>query len=300
VILSLKGERGDVELRNPNGQLVRIITKEAAKQMAQEKAEQLEPDLILYEILKSLSEEEKKELGTVLEAIERETATVKEILSCDPDEVIELYSDKAYQQFIQFLDHDHTEIPIDQYHQGSFLELIERFFSKLGHKEEAVKVRGYIVTQKLAPILEHLLSKDGDISNESLLSLRVKGFLFHMLCECIYNIKNIMVVDITHDFLINCSAILKTLQREGFRIQLWVDHFKRIACAHFGLYTTEKVNNALCEIDGDLAKHSTETEALKEKRERITYAKSAKSSFTEKCLREALSLKRWRAGTGLP
>lgn len=135
--MSLQGEYGDVELRNPNGQLVRMITKlEAAKlQMVQVKEEQLELDLNLYGILKSLSEDEKNELGTVLEAIERERDTAKKILSCDPDEVV-LFSDEAYKQFIQFLDDHDKEIPIDQIHQGSSLVLIERFSSNLGPKEE--------------------------------------------------------------------------------------------------------------------------------------------------------------------
>ena len=308
--MSLKGKYGNVELRNPNGQLVGMVTKEAAEQMVhmQEKEKQLEPDLILYEVLRSLSEDEKKELGTVLEAIERETATAKEILSWDPDEVV-LFSDKGYKQFIQFLDDHDREIPIDdhdrkipmdQIHQGSFLDLIERFSSKLGHKEEAVNVSGYTATQKLAPILEHLLSKYGDLSDKSLLSPRVKGFLFHMLCEYVYNMKNIKVVEITYDLLLHWLAVLKTLQREGFRIQFAVDHFKRVSCAHFGLYVNDEVENALDEIDRDISQRHKDIQALEVKRKSITSAKSTKSNFIEKCLREGWSLKRWRAGTGLP
>jgi hypothetical protein len=300
--LSLQGEYGDVELRNPNGQFVRMVTKlEAAKlQMVQVKEEQLELDLNLYGILKSLSEDEKNELGSVLEAIERERDTAKEILSCDPDEVV-LFSDKAYKQFIQFLDDHDTEIPIDQIHdQGRFLDLIERFSSKLGPKEEEpVKVSGYTATQKLASILKHLLSKHGDISDKSSLSPRVKGFLFHMLCEYIYNMKNIKVVEITHDLLINWWTILKTLQRAGFRIQFAIDHFKRISCAHFGLYVSDQVDNALKEIDRDISKLSKDIEALKVKHKCIISAQSTKSTFIEKCLREGWSLKPWRAG-GLP
>ena len=297
--MSLQGEYGDVELRNPNGQFVRMVTKlEAAKQMVQVKEEQLELDLNLYGILKSLSEDEKNELGTVLEAIERERDTAKEILSCEPDEVV-LFSDKAYKQFIEFLDDHDREIPIDQIHQGSFLDLIEWFSSKLDRKEEAVNVNGYTSTQKLAPILKHLLSKHGDISDKSLLSPRVKGFIFHMLCEYIYNMKNIKVVEITHDLLLNWGTILKTLQRAGFRIQFAVDHFKRISCAHFGLYVSDQVDNALNEIDRDISKLSKDIEALKVKHKCIISAQSTKSTFIEKCLREGWSLKRWRAG-GLP
>jgi hypothetical protein len=276
-------------LITPNGQLVRMITKEAAKQMVQEneKQLQLQPDLIFYENLKYLSEAEKKELGTVLEAIERERAAAKEILSYNPDEVV-LFSDKAYTQFINFLDLDTENIPIDQYDQGSFLYLIDQFSSKLDHKEEAVTVGDYVVTQKLAPILKKLLSKE-DISAKSLLSRRVKVFLFHMLCECIYSMKNIRVVDITTDMLLNWSTILKTLQRAGFSIQFVVDHFKRISCASFGLYVREQVDKALDQINRDI-------EALKVKRDRITCAESTKSTFIKECLREASSLKRWKAG----
>jgi hypothetical protein len=304
VILSLKGEYGDVDLRNPNGQLVRMVTKEAAERMVhmQEKEKQLEPDLILYEVLQSLSEDEKKELGSVLEAIERERDTAKEILSCDPDEVV-LFSDKAYKQFIQFLDHDDGETPIDKIHldQGSFMDLIERFSSKFSRKEETVNVSCYTTTHKLAPILKHLLSDQyGDISDKSSLSPRVKGFLFHMLCEYVYNMKNIKVVEITHDLLLNWWAILKTLQRAGFRIQFAVDHFKRVSRAHFGLYVNDEVENALDEIDRDISQRYKDIQALEVKRKSITSAKSTKSNFIEKCLREGWSLKRWRAGTGLP
>lgn len=287
-------------MRNPNGQLVSMITKEAAKQMVQEKEKPLElPDLILYEILESLSEDEKKQLGTVLEAIERETATAKQILSYDLDEVV-LFSDKAYTQFMKFLDHNRAiEIPIDnQYQGGSFLDLIQRFsFNyKLDPKEEAVDVGEYAVTQKLAPILQQLLSKHGDISTKSLLSPKVKVFLFHMLCDCIYSMKNIKVVDITHDLLLSWSTTLKALQRAGFRIQFAVDHFKRVSRACFGLYVGEQVESALVKIDGDIDKLYKDIEALKVRRERITSAKSTKSTFMEECLRDALSLKRWRAG----
>jgi uncharacterized membrane protein YgcG len=56
------------------------VIKDAAKEMVQEKEKQLKPASTLYDILASLSEDEKKELSSVLKALEREGATAKEIL----------------------------------------------------------------------------------------------------------------------------------------------------------------------------------------------------------------------------
>ena len=86
-------------------------------------------------------------------------------------------------------------------------------------KEEVVNVGNYVTTHKLAPILDHLLSKHGDIGAESTLSPKLTLFFFCILCECIDRMRNTMVVDITNNILPGRWASLKTLQFAGFKIE---------------------------------------------------------------------------------
>jgi hypothetical protein len=104
VCSSLNGEYGDVELRNPLGQFGKVITKDAAKEMMQKKDQkQLEPTLTWRDYLRTLSEDEKKEKNLLTDRI-KETITAEKIEAYDHEEII-MFSDKAYTQFMKFLNH---------------------------------------------------------------------------------------------------------------------------------------------------------------------------------------------------
>lgn len=77
--------------------------------------------------------------------------------------------------------------------------------------EEVVSVGDYMIIQRLAPILEPLLSKHGDISAMSSLRPRVRMYLYNMLCESIYSMINTKVEDITKDLLLKGWTTLRIL-----------------------------------------------------------------------------------------
>ncbi|XP_059431114.1 uncharacterized protein LOC132164591 [Corylus avellana] len=279
VVSLLKGEHGDVELRNPFGQF--------AKPIREKEEELIKPASTLFDILKSLSEEENKELRSVI--LGTLTTELDDRASeNDIEEYIVHYLDKAYTQLIKFLDIG-IEIPTELRDEVEDFKSSDFMFwhnYKQPPKEHVVNIEDYKVTRKLAPILKDLLSKHGDVSVESKLSPGVKLYFFHMLCECIYYMINTKAVDITEVHLLNCWTSLKTLQFTGFRIQFAFDQLKRVALAHFA---ERQASNALDKLNRDI-------EALEGKRERI---KSFKSSLNKEYSREASITRRGKAGVGL-
>ena len=154
----LKGEYEDVELRTTAGHSGKLILKNTAKDMVQEK-EQVKTALTLYDILKSWSIDEIEQSNSVLRAGERTTVIAKED-GYDEDWAREtfLFFDKTYTRFMKVLDRG-TKVPTPFKRVGEFPEVS----SEWAPKEEVVSVGDYIVTLKLAPILKQLLSKHGDI-----------------------------------------------------------------------------------------------------------------------------------------
>ena len=193
----------------------------------------------------------------------------------------DLLSERAHMQFLKFLD-----------------------CGKIIHKpwesqEELVNVGDYMVPLRLVPILTHLLSKHEDVSAKSFLSPKVKLILLNILCECIYSMTNIKVVDITAELLQNWWTSFKILQFARFETSFAFNHLKRVAQACFALFVEKKENFALDNIHKNIANHCEATKALEENRDRIKVAKSAKSSLIEEWSRDASVLKYRRAGTGL-
>jgi hypothetical protein len=210
-------------LRNPLGQFGKVITSEdAAKEMMQKKYEKQPQTTLSWKyFLSTLSIIEEISLWKMI----RGKTTAKKIKAYDHDEII-MFSDKAYTQFIEFLNYyevSHNMFPYD-WNVGSHI------------KEEVINVGDYMTTRKLAPILNHLLSNHGNIGAESMFSPKVKSIYFFMLCECIDRMRNIKVVDITDDILLNWWRCLETLQLAGFKIEFAFDHLKRVTHAYFGLY----------------------------------------------------------------
>ena len=282
----LKGEHGDVDLRTTSGQFGKLIFNNIAKEIAQEKEEQVKTPLTLYDILKSWSIDEIEQLNGVLRAGERTLVIAKED-GYDEDSAGEtlLFSDKTYTQFMKLLDRG-TKIPTPFNNVGE----VPKVSPELAPKEEFVSVGDYMVTLKLVPILKHLLSKHKDISATSIIRPRVKMYLLNMLCECIYSMINTKVVNITENLLLNWWTCLKILQLAEFKIQFAFDHLKRVVHAYLGLHFGKEEDITLEKIDRDI-------QALKDKRKSIIAAESTKSSLIKECLREASILKNVSAGT---
>ncbi|KAG7980721.1 hypothetical protein I3843_05G197900 [Carya illinoinensis] len=301
VMSLLNGNCGDhVELRDPFEQLGKLIMppeNTTEDHMMENKEEQSEPTLSLSKILKSLNEDESKELRRVLAEVReiRQTVNAEEKFFNDPGEDnILRFSDKHYTQFIKFLDRG-TEISLELRDGGA--DSAEVLFTSLDKKshtdyfaleEEVVTVgKHYKAARTFAPIMRILLSKHGDISAASKLSPNVKLFFLNMLCGCIYSMRNTKVVDITADMLLIWWTSLRTCKEAGFEIQPLVDHLKRVAHAFFGLYIGKQADK----VERDIAK----LEELKRNRDFI--ASSTKPDSVKECLREASVLKQGKAIT---
>ena len=177
-------------MRNPLGQFGNVITKDALKEMVQKKdKKQLNPTLSWNDFLSTLSIVEDISLRKMI----REKTTAEKVEAYDHDEII-MFSDKAYTQFMEYLNYSevsHNMFPYD-WHVGSHT------------KEEVINVGDYMNTRKLAPILNHLLSNHEDLGAGSTFSPKLKSIYFFMLCECIDRMRNIKVVDIIDDMLLGC------------------------------------------------------------------------------------------------
>ncbi|GMY06391.1 putative leucine-rich repeat receptor-like protein kinase [Fagus crenata] len=189
----------------------------------------------------------------------------------DKDSVCQtfLVSDEAYTRFMKVLDRG-AKIP----EPFKTVWRATEVSSEWAPNEEVANVGGYMVIQRLAPILKLLLSKHGDISATSMLRPMVKIMM------------NTNVVDIKEDLLCNWWTSLKILQFANFEIQFAFDNLKRVVHAYFGLHIKKEVDNTLDKIDREI-------QALKDKRKCII---TAKSNLIEECLREASILKHGKAG----
>lgn len=302
--LLLKGEYGDVELRSTLGHSGKLICQNTTKIMR--KKERVKTTLTVYDILKSWSKDETEQLNSILRAGREEIVITKEDDHDHKDSVSEafLFSDEAYTQFMKVLDRgakistpfkcggEVHEVSSDSFPKEEVVEV--NFDWDL--KEEVVSVEDYMVTLRLSPILKHLLCKHGDISSMSTLSPKVKMYLFHMLCECIYSMIITKVVDITKNLLLKWWTCLMTLQFAEFDIQFAFDHLKRVAHAYLGLHVRNEGYNALNKMDSDIQELEDKCKALKDKRKYVKAAESAKSSLIKECLREASILRHGKAG----
>ena len=272
-------------MRSTLGHSGKLICKNKAKEMVQKK-EQVKTTETWYDILKSWSKDEIEQLNGILRVVETKKDTAKEDDHKEESELeVFLLSDKNYTQFMKVLDRGgKIPAPFNSVKKDPDVN------SKWAPKEEVASVGDYKIIQRFSPILEHLLSKHGDISTMSMLRPRVKMYLYNMLCESIYSMMNTKVVDITEDLLLEWWTTLRILQFAKFKIQFAFDRLKRVMQAYLGLRVKKEVDNGLDKIDKDIL-------ALKEKRKRLIAAKSENSSLTEERLREASILKNWKAGT---
>ena len=346
-MLWLKGEYGDVELRSPEGKFAgKVISdrteamemckkeaEEATKILNDPGAEEMQAlhdpptldRLLKYEnvlhqmevahgirrqikpeiggtnvltwnhiLLYSFSDAEHKELKDVLMTEEQEESSDEENSSESSDELDSLddslFLDKAYTDLRQKL--------------GSRPKQLIEFWNK---EEQVVNVRDYLVPQSLAPILESLFEKYGDVGAETNLSPRVKMYLIVILCGTIDSMCCARILDITEDKLLNWWQYSTALESTGFKIQFVHDQGTRVTKAYFGLRLRKLEDDTLQELETDITKYdaevkemTTKLERIKDQHKRITSEKYGKrSSLIKDCLRMAAKLKWKKAGAGL-
>ena len=242
----------------------------------------------------SFSDAERKELKDVLMTEEQEESSDEENSSESSDELDSiddsLFLDKAYTDLRQKL--------------GSRPKQLIEFWNK---EEQVVNVRDYLVPQSLAPILESLFEKYGDVGAETNLSPRVKMYLIVILCGTIDSMCCARILDITEDKLLNWWQYSTALESTGFKIQFVHDQGTRVTKAYFGLRLRKLEDDTLQELETDITKYdaevkemTTKLERIKDQHKRITSEKYGnRSSLIKDCLRMAAKLKWKRAGAGL-
>ena len=288
-----------------------LLSVNEIEEMLRKNNEQMKPTSTLRDIVDSLGPVELKELISVLAM---ETVTAEEFINNEDREYFK--TPLPYIKFIKsqvdgksnnstqwedFLKYSEDDLLSERVYMQflKFLDCRKSIDKPWENQEEVVNVADYMVPPRLVPILTDLLSKHEDVSAKSILSPKVNLILLNILCECIYSMINIKVVDITEDLLQKWWTSFKILRYARFETSFAFNHLKRVAQAFFALFVEKKVNIALDNIHKDVANHCEATRALEEKRDRIIVAKSAKSSLIEQWSRDASVLKYRRAGTGL-
>ncbi|KAF2315057.1 hypothetical protein GH714_038046 [Hevea brasiliensis] len=292
VVASLRGERGDVELRTVGRHMTsKVFSKDLeVKEMERNETEKValaeKVKVIpksLDDIVDSLDTTEQIELNDIATAIQNRG---KASLECK-DQGTFPYSEEAFTQFMDRLD---SAILNDD---------IPDFVSE--HDEEFVTVGDYFVSRTLVPTFQNLFDKYGDVSAKSTLSPKLKSIIFCFLCSVIHRMRTTKVVDITEGILQEWWACLKFVQLAGFRIQFIIDHLKRVIRAHFVLqarkytdHTSVEKNQEIEQISKDIKELTSKLEATKEQQEHDkSLAHAATASLMKQFLRDA-SVMKWK------
>lgn len=159
-------------------------------------------------ILSSFSEDEQKELKEVLMTEDVQEESIDEENSSE-DELDSLYNSL-------FLDKALTDL---KQKLGSGPKQLMGLWNR---EEQVVNVRDYLVPQSLAPILESLFEKYGDVGAETNLSSRVKMYLIVILCGTIDSVCCTRIYDITEDKLLNWRQYLRPWNMLGSKCSLFM------------------------------------------------------------------------------
>ncbi|CAK7356320.1 unnamed protein product [Dovyalis caffra] len=168
VLSSLKGERGDVELRTVGRQIHgKVLIKELAlKDM--EHDIKIETPMTLEEMINSLSEVEKQEMRAFR------------------FQQLQLLKD-AFNQLVERLD------------SNVRLECIPLYLEE--NKNSFVDSEDYMALRMYVPIMKELFARNGDIGEDWLSSRKVKSVLFFVVCGVTQSMRMTSIVDINEDVL---------------------------------------------------------------------------------------------------
>lgn len=192
------------------------------------------------------------------------------------------YSRQTFIQFKDWIEHGKEN-----------LEFSTIFFEN----EDFVEVEGYTVMQSLAPILEQLLKKHGDISTSSKLNLESKSLIFNLLCGAIRSMSTTQVNELSETLLHDWWNQVMMAKHAGFEIQFALDHLHEIVQAYFALRAEEIQNHRLKELEDQIGGCQI---SLKEvTRISRQYKESAEASLRQELLGKVKALEGKTVGSGL-
>lgn len=196
VLVCLKENCRDVPLR--------VVSKEAG--------------LTIEDLFESLTEEEIKKIDDICMDIDKEMEQVSGTLSLSSsvintsdfsEKAPNYYSDETLLQLMVTLHRSYNSV------------------SSLGwdydgvDEQKVVNVGGYKISKKLAPILEKLLSKYGDLADYALsLSSGLKNDFVIRLCEVVQSMYMTVIMEISSELIFNWWYQLRIVQPEGLELIL--------------------------------------------------------------------------------
>lgn len=192
------------------------------------------------------------------------------------------YSRQTFIQFKDWIEHGKEN-----------LEFSTIFFEN----ENFVEVEGYMVMQSLAPILEQLLEKHGDISTSSELNLESKSLIFNLLCGAISSMSTIRVNKLSETLLHDWWNQFMIAKNAGFKIQFALDHLDEFVQAYFALQAEEIQNHRLKELEDQIGGCQISLKELT----RISrqYKESAEASLRQELLGKVKALEGKTVGSEL-
>ncbi|KAJ9174721.1 hypothetical protein P3X46_013336 [Hevea brasiliensis] len=261
VMASLKGKRGNVELRIVGRYISsKMISKELAIEETEQneivkdasKSKYIESMAVLFDdILVSLEAAERKQLDDIEEAIRKGIETNITSLESSSEYTSSFaYSEEAFKRFMDRLD----SVILDYQIPDFILE-----------HEEFITFQDYLIPRTLIPTFQDLLSKNEDICAGSMLSPKAKSLIFYFLCGVIENMRATRIVDITDQKLGEWFACLKWVKYAGFKFQFIFEHMKYLAHAHFVVQARKRVEDFPVQLKQEIAQISQEIDKLKVK-----------------------------------
>lgn len=176
-------------------------------------------------------------------------------------------------------------------------EFLEMTFWEL--ESEIVKVGDYRVSRNVAPILESLFNRFGDISASSTFNSGTKTRLLNIFCGVVHSMCNTMVKDINENLLFNWWKNFKLVQHAGFNIQFAFDHLYRFVNLLFRTGIEFKNDEDLWNYQKRIDGLTTELENLKVEQNQHIRFKKRKSILQRNYLIADIELLSKTVGTGL-
>lgn len=251
MLSSLKGEKGDVELRTLYKLIPgRVVSKGSnSETTAQWEKEIPQSSPTLKEIYNSLTQNEKKELKKLSKGPTDNSSDTSTASSSGS-------SGDPFKQLSKTID---------------AAEVSQEELKKLYESDaKVVNVGEHQVTWEFKYIMKKLANKL-QIAKSSL-SPKLKTLMLVLLCDLVWRMYRTKIEMVTEDMLKNWRGRLKVVQRANFQVQFVMDHLNKVVGAYFGHQEKQQIEGLKKKLDELRAKHQTGEE---------------NSTFITKCLGEA-------------
>ncbi|KAL5549899.1 hypothetical protein UlMin_000075 [Ulmus minor] len=158
-----------------------------------------------------------------------------------------------------------------------------------------VGVQGYSIPVTLAPVLQTLLHKYGDISSDSMRTRAMKSICFFFLCKVINSMCTTRFADITKNLLQDWHYYLTFVSFRDFRMDFLKRYLEMVTRAFFGLQLARLKSEVPTKLNKKIVKLQEEITDIKAKQDICNklFQCSSNPEFIKDSLREGAELK-WK------